>query len=316
MNASKLHLYSFGVVAVNKPLNTMSIEVTPMEDLNMVDGELTDNLNEGVVKGQDATGAKFEAKVQGSATVTAEWLPFSSNRKTPPDVRRGEKVAIWKFADSDKYWWSELEYNAKLRKLETVVFMFSNTKKEEEDATKDTTYFLEISTHNKLIQLHTSKNDGEPFTYDIVLNTKEGNFRIADDADNVFYLDSPAKRLLMHNTSGSFLDIAEEVITMSAVKTINLKAGDGIHMESGSVITGKTNNVAFTTPKFSTSAEFSTGSNAQVGGALGIAQGMTTGTGGGGGDISLNGNITGNGNARFSGTVNAQAVRAPSIVEG
>lgn len=311
MNQSKLHLYSFGIVAANKPLSSNSIEVTPMEDMNMISGEISDNLNEAVVGGQDADGAKFEARVAGSATVTASWLPFSSNRKTPPDVRRGEKVAIWKFADTDKYWWSELEYDAKLRKLETVVWMFSNTKDEGADATPETTYFVEVSTHTKQIRIHTGVSDGEPFSYDIMLNTKEGNFRITDDAENFIYLDSKAKRLALHNTVGSFIDIFEKNITINAVENISMIAGNLISMKAGSRIYGETPATVFQTPTFKTSAEFECGADAKVGGALSIGSGMTTGAAGGGGNITLNGSITATGGARFSGTV-----VAPSLVEG
>lgn len=310
---SKLKLYSFGVVAVNKPLSSKEIEVTPMEDLNMIDGEITDNLNEAVIKGQDASGGKFEAKVQGSATVTAEWLPFSSNRKTPPDVRRGEKVAIWQFADSDKYWWSELEYEAKLRKLETVVWMFSNTQKEDEDATPETTYFIEVSTHNKQIHVHTSKNDGEPFAYDIQLNTKDGNFRIQDDIENIFFMDSAAKRLAMLNAVGSFLDINENNIFMNAVDNIKMTAGNDISMTS-KTINGTADKTTYTTPQFTSTAKMT------VGDSLGVGTGITTGETGRGGDIQLNGSIrvegsltiigdiNSSGSARFSGSVSASNI--------
>lgn len=310
---SKLKLYSFGLVAVNKPLTSKSIEVTPMEDLNMVDGEITDNLNEGVVKGQDASGGKFEAKVQGSATVTAEWLPFSSNRKTPPDVRRGEKVAIWQFADSDKYWWSELEYEAKLRKLETVVWMFSNTQKEDEDATPETTYFIEISTHTKQIHVHTSKNDGEPYSYDIQLNTKDGNFRIQDDIENVFYLDSKAKRLVLNNAVGSFLDVNDKNVFLHAVENIKMTAGNDISMTS-QTINGKAEKTTYTTPQFTSTAKMT------VGDSLGVGTGITTGETGSGGNLQLNGDIRiegsltiigdiqSNGSARFIGSVSASNI--------
>lgn len=316
MNASKLVLYSYGVVAANKPLSSMNIEVTPMEDVPLVNGELTDNINTTNVKGADADGASYETVVRDSVTLTARWLPFSSNRKTAPDVRRGEKVAIWKFADADKYYWSSLEYEAKYRKLETVIYAFSNTRVEKEDAYSDNTYFIEISTHNKLIHLHTSTSDGEPYGYDFILNTKEGNFQIRDTIENIIFLDSPTKRIVMKNAADSFIDLFAENLFINVVGNMVTKVGgDMTTMVSGKYTLNadggyKTTSpsVDFVTPMLTTSEQLTTGANATVGGALSIAAGMTTGAGGGGGNISLNGNINGTGNAVFSGTVKASNV--------
>lgn len=324
MNVSKLVLYSYGVVAVNKPLSSMNIEVTPMEEVMMTNGELTDHLSTANTKGKDADGASFETTVSSAATVTARWLPFSSNRKTAPDVRRGEKVAIWKFADADKYYWSELEYDAKLRKLETVVYTFSDTRDENAEATKETTYFLEISTHNKLIHLHTAMGDGEPFGYDFFLNTKEGTFQIRDTIENIIFLDSGAKRITMKNAAESFIDLFAENLFVNVVGNMVTKVGGNMTTTIGgnmkSTVSGSysmnadggwkttTPSADFVTPILSTSAKFSTGSDASVGGALAIAKGLSTGSGGSasiGGNISMSGSIDASGGAVFGGTVKA-----------
>lgn len=326
MQVSKLVLYSYGVVAVNKPLSTMNIEVTPMEEVMMTDGELTDNLSSNNAKGKDADGSSFETTVHSAATVTARWLPFSSNRKTAPDVRRGEKVAIWKFADADKYYWSELEYEARLRKLETVVYTFSNTKDENADSNGSNTYFIEISTHNKIIHLHTATSDGEPYGYDFILNTKEGNFQIRDTIDNVIFLDSAAKRITLKNAAESFFDMNAENLYINIPGNMVTKVGGNmttivegnydLHAESSYRTT--TPAADFVTPIMTTSEQFKTGANATVGAALIVAQGLSTGAGGGGGsvsiagggiditgDVTLNGSITATGGAVFSSSVSA-----------
>ena len=304
-NVSKLFLYSYGVVAANKSLSSMEIEVTPMETLPMTDGELSDNLTTKNVKGKDADGSSFETTVRNSLTVTARWLPFSSNRKTAPDVRRGEKVAIWKFADADKYYWSELEYEAKLRKLETVIYTFSNTQKESEASGTDTTYFIEISTHGKMIQLHTSTSDGEPFGYDFVLDTKEGTFQIRDTIENIIFLDSAAKRIVLRNAAESFIDLNAEDLFINVVGNMTTKvggnmtttvSGDYALNADGSYKT-TTPKADFVTPMLETSAAFKTGAAATIGG------GLTTGASGGGGSCSFGGSITATGGAVFSGAV-------------
>lgn len=338
MNASKLVLYSYGVVAANKPLTTNTIEVTPMETVSMSNGELTDNLNSSNTKGKDADGSSFETTVKSAATVTARWLPFSSNRKTSPDVRRGEKVAIWKFADADKYYWSELEYEAKLRKLETVIYSFSATEDEKEESTSETTYFLEISTHTKMIHLHTSVSNGEPFGYDIMLNTKDGTFQLRDTIENMIFLDSGSKRIVLKNAAESYFDLFAEDLFVNIVGNMSTKIGGNrstvIEGNCSTTIGGNRTMVVegdydltangsyktttptadFMTPMLSTSEQFKTGANATIGAALIVSQGMTTGSGGGPGTLTISGNLDLDGSIQCSGgAVFSSNVTAPNI---
>ena len=319
--------YSIGIVAANKPLTSMEIEVTPREDLTMANGEVTDNLSTANSKGKDADGASFETTTRSSTTLSARWLPLGSNRKTAPDVRRGEKVMIWKFADADKYYWSSLEYNAKLRKLETVIFAISNTQDEDADADGDNTYFFEFSTHNKRVHLHTSVSDGEPFGYDFMFDTKNGSVTLKDTIDNLIHLDSAAKRIVLKNATGSYMDLFDKDLFINVVQHMVTKVGG----DMTTIVTGKyslkaeggymteTPKADFVTPTLSTSEDFNVCKNTQMVGTLNVGQeatisgqlslgkGMSTG-GAGGGDISLKGSITATGGATFS-----QAVSAPNI---
>lgn len=303
-NISKLFLYSYGVVAANKPRTSMNIEVTPMEDVMLTNGELTDNLSSMNVKGKNADGSAFETTIHSAASITARWLPFSSNRKTAPDVRRGEKVAIWRFADADKYYWSSLEYESKLRKLETVIYTFSDTRDEAAEATPETTYFIEISTHDKRIQLHTATSDGEPYGYDFLLDTRAGTFQIRDTIENIIFLDSGAKRIVMKNAAESFIDLHAEDLFINVVRNCTMKVGGNMTTTvagnydltaNGSYKT-TTPKADFFTPTLSTSAQLIVGTS------------ISTGSSGGGGNISMNGSIQATGGAVFSGSVKASNI--------
>ena len=324
MQFSMLKMVSFGTVATNKLLTSMDIEVVPVEKLTMLNGELTDNLVSENTKGVDSDGAAFESTTKNSITVTARWLPFGSNRKTAPDVRRGEQVCIWQYGDADKYYWSELEYNGKLRKLETVVFMISNTKGEEEEATAENTYFFSWSTHEKLVQLHTSTSDGEPFGYDFILNTKDGNLQITDTIENTVFIDSAAKRIVLKNAAGTFFDLNDENLFVNVVKDmVTVVGGDMTTIVKGKSSTKVEGDylvdapkVDFITPVMTTTEEFNVGKNALIGTSLVVTKGLTLGNGmttgaAGGGDISIGGSMELNGplmsssSANFSGNVNA-----------
>lgn len=221
---SKLRFYSLGLVARNKPLSSKEVEVTPIEDFPMVNGEVTDNIYKYKSSSKDTKGAVKNVEIKTTVSIKATWLPINnSNRKTAPDLRRGETVVLYQFADSDKYWWNTLFDDNKLRRLETVVYAFSNNSKEDIADSASSTYYLEVSTHRKLMHVHTSKNDGEPFAYDIQIDAKNGVITITDDAENFFILNSKDRRLVMHNTDGSMVDINKTVISLTSTDAINFK---------------------------------------------------------------------------------------------
>lgn len=306
MSLSKLQPYSLGLVSANKPLKSMIIEVTPVEDFPMLNGEITDNIEKYTSTSTDAAGSTKKTEVSTTASIKATWLPIhNSNRKTAPDVRRGETVMIYRFADTDKYWWNTLFDDIKLRRLETVIYAFSNNRDENVPDTAESTYFLEVSTHTKTVHFHTSKNDGEPFMYDIQINAKDGIITITDDAENFIILNSRDKRITAHNGDESIVDIDKTNITISCSDTLtmnckdwrvnasdsNLKTSGSMTIESGSnTVKGPTN---FTDP-----VTFESGFTSSNGG--GLASTMN-------GDMNVNGDVT------VVNLVSSSSVTAPNI---
>jgi hypothetical protein len=242
---SKLSYYSLGIVAANKSLKSHRIEVTPIEEMPMLNGEINDERVKYTSEMKDAQGTLHKEEIDTSVTVNATWVPISnSNRRTPPDVRRGEIVVIYRFADTDQYWWNTLFNDSKLRRLETVIYAFSDNSKENIEDTADSTYYLEVSTHRKIMHIHTSKSDGEPFAYDIQINAKEGIITITDDVGNYFVLNSRDTRILARNADNSLVDINKTNITLHAEETIKATCKDFIiEADSSTDITAKTNTV-------------------------------------------------------------------------
>jgi hypothetical protein len=221
---SFLKFYSLGVVAANKPLNTHDIEVTPIEDTNSLSGEVTDNISKYAADGQSTSGGTFKASVDTTVSVKATWYSGNdTNRITSPDVYRGETVELWRMADSDQYWWKTSQQNKTLRRLETVTHSYSNNSKADAPNDANSTYFSEVSTHRKTWTIHTSKNDGEPFSYDIQINAKDGNITIQDDDGNYFFLDSTNRRVKMMNGDGSLVDLNRKDILIDAPNSITLR---------------------------------------------------------------------------------------------
>lgn len=225
MGISKFNVYSLAIVAANKPLSSKVIECTPTEIAPMTNGEVSDTMDKYTAGATDREGAAYQVEMTTTNTVKATWLPMGgSNRMTAPDVRRGELVILYRFADTDELWWATLKDDMHLRKLETVIYAFSGSTVESAKADSDNMYFLEVSTHNKLVHFHTSKANGEPYSYDIQINTQHGFIKIQDDVGNFIGFDSKENQLEMVNRDGSKLDINKKNITIESTNSITLKS--------------------------------------------------------------------------------------------
>lgn len=239
MKASKLQFYSIAIVAANKSLDSAIIEATPIEDTPMINGELTDNIMEYTTQYKDSNNRHGAEKIMTTVTVKATWIPIGqSNRKTPPDVRRGEMVVLYRFSDNDEYWWTTLKNDNRIRRLETVIYTFVNERSENKDIDSNNSYWIEISTHRKLFHLHTSKNDGEPFEYDIQIDAKNGVVTIADDVGNFIRLDSTNTVITLQNANDTNIILDKENINMNCKDLTVVASGKTLFKTPSFHVTG------------------------------------------------------------------------------
>lgn len=224
--SSQLRFYSMGIVAANKALSSKVIEVTPIEHLPFVNGQLTNTGTTVTAQGTDLNGASYSTQVATSVTIQATWLPEGdSNRQTAPDVRRGEYVKLYQFADADQYYWTTSGLPSQ-RKLETVVHAYSGSSDETADLDHTNSYYKEISTHQGMVTWHTSAANGEFTTYDIQLNAKEGYFRFQDGKGNVMIIDSTQAMFQFQNANGSILQVLQDTMSFTAPKSIAMQTKD------------------------------------------------------------------------------------------
>lgn len=249
MDSSKFKLYSIGYVAENKKLGSRLILATIAEIHPSMNGELASNLTERTGTGVDQSGVEYSVKVSTDNAIEATWIG-DSNRYSAPDVRRGERVFLWQYQDTDKYYWSSMGLDDHLRKKETIQYTLSSTADESKtEINPDTAYIIELSTHKKALTIRTNKADGEPYSYVIQLNTAEGAFEIQDDVGNWFSLDSAETNLQLKNASGSLVELNKSTINVKAPKEINLSAGSLIKATvGGSTITMTSGNITLKSP--------------------------------------------------------------------
>ncbi|EPU3829036.1 hypothetical protein ACVWU4_001017 [Campylobacter coli] len=240
MEKSKFYLYTIGEVARDKLLSSYQIEVFPSEILpNTTIDPATVNSN--VVNVSDMYGGISSINVDKTRTINCEWLPIGdSNRATPPDVVAGEKVFVYRYADTDMYFWTTTYFEVDLRKHETVTWLYSN-KQEKSDistATKNVYRFV-VDTLHKFVEMFTNNNDGEYTTYSVKVNTKDGIITIVDGKQNTFTLESQKDTLTidlkneLNIITTNKVNIKTTDINIEASNDINIKAGNNFNLTVG-----------------------------------------------------------------------------------
>ena len=225
---SKFHVYSIGTVAKDKPEGTFIIEIVAIESNNLFNDNLDETEKEKDVTTKDRNGVDIPKISKTSQTLKAEWigLGFGGNRATAPDVKQGEKVIIYRYSDEDKYYWECIYTEHSLRRLERVLYLYSG-QDVKPGLLNDTSnsYWMLISTLDKLLRLHTSSSNGEPYDWDFILNTAEGNFTYTDNSGISKEHDAPSATVT-HRTRYKEHFLTENFI-VDAYRKSTISSGSG-----------------------------------------------------------------------------------------
>lgn len=218
--SSALSFYSLGIAANNKEVGSKTLMVLPIEVLTLIDGEIASEPFNEKAQGVDADGNTYQTSVTGDRAIPCTWFPMAnSNRRTAPDVRRGERVLIYQFADRNEYVWQSLGMDDHLRKLETVTFSISGTAEEPIDGTlPENAYILEMSSHKGLVTLRTSQKNGEKSVYTVQINAKEGTIAAGDNEGNYIRLDTANTEVEMVNGDNTLIRITKKEILLQGKK--------------------------------------------------------------------------------------------------
>lgn len=228
--SSGLSFFSVGRVAENKNLSEDVIHAVPIEHIPTLSGEFQKHTEKLELEGLDKDDNAYQMSLDMELTIPAKWFPLTSNRQTPPDVRRGVRVLLWRYKETDQFYWTDMGLDQNLFKRETVRYVFSaNDDESDTEVTPDNHYWFEICTHTKKITLHTTTALGEPFSYDIQLNTGEGSFTITDNDGNYGLLDSTNQLWHFKNKDGTELKLDKKEIYAFAKGLIKIRSDKKIH---------------------------------------------------------------------------------------
>ena len=206
-----------GYAAQDLPENTHNLEILNVEWFGYSSGELDENTTKLEYTGVDASGKTQQVMVEASITIKAKWHPAQNNRMVPPHIVKGERVEIYQVADTDQYYWRSLGADEHLRKNDVMVVGLANkSKRDAEPLDHTNTYHMAVDTKNKLVSLRTNKSDGEPYAYDVQINSKEGSVVIADDVGNEISIQSKDAKLEFKNATGSSVLLFGDVFKVVA----------------------------------------------------------------------------------------------------
>jgi hypothetical protein len=202
---SKYKLVGLGIAAEAKTEGLdWNLEVTPLEQLPLLDGQLT---NRGVAmetSGTDSSGKQYADKAVTSTSVNAVWKGTGeSNRRTCPNVFVGEEVLIWTFEETGDYFWEPRNTNSHKRTLETVTNAYAaNPAGGDEERNDTNSYIVDVSTHRKVITISTSQMNNEKSTFKLQIDGGNGITTLADNCENEFNISSLENRISMMNGEG------------------------------------------------------------------------------------------------------------------
>jgi hypothetical protein len=263
-SASVFRCVAMGTAAENKKLRgpdgnfSKKLLVTAVEKLPFLDGEQVDRVDAVEYEGVDDQGKAQSGTSFVSNNINAFWLP-ETNRRTPPDVQRGERIALYQYANNDKYYWRSMGMDDNLRRLETVILgINANPNTGTDGIDPDNMYFIEFSSHTKTITLSTSQMNGEVCTYDFQFDMATGKVVLQDNLGNYGLLKSTEYFIELKNGLGTWLQLNKQDIFGFAPRNIDLTATNNVDVKAkkitlnggGSIFTLQASGTTLKTPKF------------------------------------------------------------------
>lgn len=216
MEVSVFKLYSIGTAAENLEFGQTKLEVWPSEQFPEVDGDVTSNQTNISTDGENADGQKYTQNINTGNVLQAEWLPRDTNRAFPSLIRRGELVLIYRNSDSDEFYWEEMGKNIHYRRGDIwCIACVSTVVEKDTPIGPKNAYWLEIDSLNGMVNLSTTKLNGEAAEYKLEIQARDGRVEIADDLGNFFRLESPDQRWTLMNGAQSSLVMDAENVTLS-----------------------------------------------------------------------------------------------------
>lgn len=220
---SQMRPMGIGVVAENRvPSANNVVMVTPLELLPMLQGELAQQSSSSEETLTDPMGNPIKATLRTDTAYPMDWWPVDTRIVDAPYLRRGDKVEIYRFADTKQYFWRELSTDRQLRRGERYRIGISANTSEDRGANGlyDDNYVLDINGPGGMVMITTSESNSEAAGYTWSIDAVNGRMFFGDNLGNNWILDTKAKVLRATNSSGTFTEINVDDMTNFGHETV------------------------------------------------------------------------------------------------
>ena len=235
---SIFHPYGLGIVLSAKYTAPYAIKAYPLEDLPFMGGELKvyesdDKDFEYNIVGDDGQEIKKKVKFKQSNYIDAVWKQHT-NRVTAPKVRPGEQVQLYQVGDTDQYYWDVLGRDDVLRQGENAVWAFDATghPKQNADYTihAGNSYMITIKTDgDNKIEITTSKIADEYCTWNILLDTNNGELVIRNEKGDVFSINPKAHTIRLKNRDQVYFEMNHQNYDENVPQNKHSRAQKWVH---------------------------------------------------------------------------------------
>jgi hypothetical protein len=217
-------------------LKVISYDLTP----NAFEGTIAPGITTNNISLTDRDGKPIKSTTTTTNHIVATW-EGSSNMRSPPLIRKGEPVEIYKIGNQDKWWWRATGRGRDFRTTDRVIFEVGATDPNKPGAEKNdsNTYSAYLDSHNQKVGFKTSKANGEAVGFALEADLAAGTFYITDDSTspgNRIFLDSGAKsgspKFQVNISSGTTLLFDNDHCIIKVPKAFVVQSGERIVFDS------------------------------------------------------------------------------------
>lgn len=207
---------------------------------NSASGTVGAGITTGATKLKDRDGGAISSPQTTANHIIATW-DGASNSRTPPMVRKGEPVEVFKRANQDKFYWRATGSGRGFRTTDRIQVEVGATDPTKPGTDKDdnNTYSAYLDSHNKKVGIKTSQANGEAAAFWLEADLEAGHFFISDNSEdpgNRIFLDTGAvsgvPTFQVNLTSGIVLKFEKDNAFIKIPKMLQIDAGERIVMNS------------------------------------------------------------------------------------
>ena len=254
IDSSLFKRYSIGYVAKDKTHGSVHIRAFPIERIPFFDGSISPDTKIIYSSGIDRFGNPYYAKVKSDHTIRCEWLRGDNFSCVPADVVAGEYIDIYRYMDTDKFYWKTIKNNHNLRTTDSFTIAIAakaDGDKSGSDITQQNAYVISGNSADGFLNISTSQNRGEKYGYCFQINTKDSTVYTVDTDGNKIGIASLLTLVEMVNKEKTRVALDKTNCFIHAENQIKLTGSENITLETKHLVIKASDNFRINSPDIS-----------------------------------------------------------------